>query len=141
MDVATISGALSALNGAKDIVKSLLTMHTTSEVEAKVQELRAAIFDAQDKTQDARDELDAIRRQFDDACREIEALKDHRNFVATLTRIGGAYMAEGDPDPYCPRCIEASTRPIHLVQTGRQELRHWVWKCPECKVEMIWRRS
>lgn len=139
MDVATISGALSALNGARDIIKTLLSMHVTSEVEAKVIDLRNAIFDAQDKTQDARDELDAIRSQLGNAQREIAALKDHSAFVATLRRANGAYVAPDDPDPFCPRCIEVNTRPIHLINTNTLRLRIWVWACPECKTEVAWR--
>jgi hypothetical protein len=140
MDVATISGALTSLRAVMDISKGMLNLHNVAEVQGKVIELQAAILDAQGKVQDARDDVDTLKRKLDDALSDLAALQSHKTFVVTLSRAGGAYLAPNDPDPFCPCCIEVSTKAIHLIKTSRLELGKWVWQCPSCKTAMQWRK-
>lgn len=141
MDISTISAAVSSLKTAKDIAQGLLALKTLSEVQGKVIELQSAILDAQGKALDAQAGMVELQEQLKAANARIAELKSHQAFVSTLERKNGAYLAPGDPDPYCPRCVEVSVTPVHLVQTGKQELRHWIWACPECKVQMPWHRG
>jgi len=140
MDIATISAAVSSLKAAKDIAKSMLHLSNMAEVQGKVIELQSAILDAQGKALDAQAELVSLNQQLAEANDKVAALASHKQFVSTLKRHDCAYLAPGDPDPFCPRCIEASTTPVHLFKTSKMELRHWVWRCPECKTELVWHK-
>ncbi|WP_369941699.1 hypothetical protein [Xanthomonas medicagonis] len=140
MDISTISAAVSSLKVAKDIAQGMLHLSNIAEVQSKVIELQSAILDAQGKALDAQADLVSISQELAAAKSEIAALNSHRDFVATLSRHDGAYLAPGDPDPFCPRCVEASTTPIHLFRTSKMELRHWIWACPQCKTQMPWSR-
>ena len=139
MDIGTISAAVSSLKAAKDIAQSMLHLSNMAEVQSKVIELQSVILDAQGKALDAQADLVSINQQLENAKNEIAALNTHKAFVATLVRHAGAYLAPSDTDPFCPRCIEASTTPIHLFKTSKLELGTWVWACPQCKTQLPWR--
>jgi len=139
MDIATIAAAVSSLKTAKDIAQSMLHLSNMTEVQGKIIELQSAILDAQGKALDAQADLVSLNHELEKARSDLAAVNNHNAFVATLTRHAGAYLAPDDPDPFCPRCIEASTTPIHLFKTSKLELRTWVWACPQCKTQLPWR--
>ena len=141
MDISAISAAVTSLKTAKDIAQGLLALKSLSEVQGKVIELQSAILDAQGKALDAQAGLVELQDQLKAANQRIAELNNHQAFVRTLSRSNGAYLAPGDADPYCPRCIEVSVTPVHLVDTGKIEMRHRIWACPACKTSMPWRKG
>lgn len=140
MDISTISSAVASLKTAKEILQGMLQLSNMAEVQGRVIDLQSVILDAQGKALETQASILLLYQRISVAEDRVEELSSHRDFVATLTRHDGAYLAPNDSDPFCPRCIEASTTPIHLVKTSRQELRIWVWACPQCNMQLPWRR-
>ena len=139
MDISSIASALSSLKAAKDIAQSLLELKNAVDIQSRVIELQGAILTAQGKTLDAQAEQFEMQKLVSELETKLKQLSDQKEFVSRLKRQNSFYFADGDPDPFCPRCVEVNWRPVHLVKTTKLEMRLRIWACPECKNEFPWR--
>jgi hypothetical protein len=63
---------------------------------------------------------------------------DLRKRIETRTRLAWngelkVYLAEGDPDPYCPSCMDLNERRIRLHPTSHPQDAFWKYRCNVCK--------
>jgi len=59
-----------------------------------------------------------------------------------MQRRRGLGYLPGDSDPCCTRCAEVDLAVVHLLRTGRLQLRDPVWSCPKCKTDFVqWSES
>ena len=108
---------MSALPSYTDIV-SLIKKGATIEAQEKIMELREACVALQDENHAMRENI----KKLEEALRFKEQLEFRKPF----------YYAEGDDQPFCPRCWEKDRHGIHLAP----ELpRDWAYfrDCPDCK--------
>jgi hypothetical protein len=135
MDIASINAAVASLKTAKDIAQGILTLKSTAEIQGRVIELQTVILDAQGKALEAQDEQFELKRRLSDLASSLEALRSREEFIAMLERKDSLYFAEGDADPFCPKCVEADRMAIHLIKTTKLEARLRIFACPSCKNE------
>jgi plasmid stabilization system protein ParE len=110
---------MSALPSYKEIV-GLIKKGATIEAQERIMALREACVALQDENHAMREKMKVLE----------EALK----FKKTLEYRVPFYYAEGDSNPFCPRCWEKDKRAIHLsperILSGARAR-----PCPDCKAE------
>lgn len=137
LDLATVSGAINAIKAARDALGATLTMKVSSEVQSKLIEMRAAVLDAQGKMLDMQAAAQQEQGRIAALEQELAALKDQRAVIARMQRRAPFYYLPDDPDPYCPRCVEADSRAIHVIKTAEIAGGRRIWECPACKCRLV----
>lgn len=74
MDVATISGTLSALRTSVDLFKGLVASHDDAKISSALKEIKDRIFEVQNASLQTQEKMSAMRD-------EIETLKDGKRQV------------------------------------------------------------
>ena len=138
VDISTISAVLSSLKTAGDMAGTLVDLKVSADVQATVIGLNRTILEAQRQSMQAADEVMELRRRVADLESEIKRLGDRSAAVAKLTRQSPFYVADGDPDPFCPRCVEEFSLAIHMQKAGaKHPSGRYLWRCPSCKAESV----
>lgn len=75
VDISAIAGAVSALKGAMDITKAIITLHDAEAIKVKVIELNGKILEAQGATFAANDERATLIKRVGELEKEIADLK------------------------------------------------------------------
>jgi hypothetical protein len=142
VDISAIAGTVSALKGAVDITKAMISLHDAEAVKAKVIELNAKILEAQSAAFVANDERAALIERVSQLEKEVADLKawDAQKQRYDLTDLGnGAFayavkesMRAGEPDhKICATCYADRRRSVLQTETwnpGRAE----VLVCHQC---------
>jgi hypothetical protein len=137
MDIGSITAALSSLKAAKDITQGFVGLRDEILVQAKVIQLQGLIFDAQSKALDAQAEQSDLAKRVAELEEQLKRVLDQSQLVAKLIRKDELYFLEGDPTPFCPRCVEVAHHSVHLSKTSRIEIRRRVFACPSCKSKFL----
>lgn len=142
MAVAAIQGALGSLKAAAGIVRSMMDMKVTAEVQDKVIELQGVILEAQTSAisaTTAQYELNERVRELEAALAAREDWKAESLRYALVAMWGGAAQAyalkeaaaQGEaPHLLCPQCF-ASGKKGMLAPVKRNGDIYYV--CPQCK--------
>ena len=76
MDISSIAGAVTALKGASDIAKGLMSLHTMAEVQTKAIELNQALIDAQHQIFSANAAQTTLVERIRNLVGQIASMKD-----------------------------------------------------------------
>ena len=98
----------SILESLTDLVKKTATL----DLQEKIVNLREYIISLKDENISLKEENQLLKQQ----------MKLEDDFVLK----GGLCWKEGDPVPFCQKCLEASRKTIHLQRWSSG------WKCFEC---------
>ena len=142
MDIGAIQGALASLKTAAGIVKAMMGLKVTAEVQGKVIELQSVILEAQGNAIEAT----TAQYQLAERIRELEAeLASRDNWgnesqrYALVAMWGGAAQAYAlkqaaangeSPHLLCPQCFAAGRKGM-LAPVNRNGEVYYV--CPGCK--------
>jgi hypothetical protein len=142
MPAAAIAGAASSLQAAGQLVKSLIGLKVTAEVQAKIVELQTAIFDAQGDALTAQSEQFALAQRVRDLEAEVaeakawEAEKQRYQLqefpTGALAYVLKPEAANGEP-PHriCPNCYQEAHKSI--LQTTARHSGGELADCLRCK--------
>jgi hypothetical protein len=97
-----VNSALSSVRAAKELAKD--------SSDTVVKERIAEVFDSFLNIKDRILALDEENRALKEQLAKRAAFKRNSEF--------GYYFAEGDPDPYCPKCYEGAGKEIHLPKAS-----------------------
>jgi len=136
-DLATATSAINAIKAARDALGAVLNMKVSAEVHPKLIEMQAAVLDAQAKMLDMQAAAQQEQGRILALEQELAALKDQRAVIARMQRRAPFYYFPDDPDPYCPRCVEADSRVIHAIKTADLDSGRSIWECPACKCRLV----
>jgi len=149
-DLSAIGAALASFNTLKNIAQTMIGLHDTKALQAKVIEFNNAIIDAQTKIFLVNEERSALLERVSDLEKEVadleawEATKQRYELKATS---GGGFAwflkadAQGSEPPHkiCTNCYEQRKRSIlQLKPRGPVESQMGGWPklyCPACKSE------
>jgi uncharacterized small protein (DUF1192 family) len=151
-DLSAIGAALTSFNTLKNIAQTMIGLHDTQALQAKVIEFNSAIIDAQTKIFLVNEERSALLERIGALEKEIadleawEATKDR--YELKKTKGGGlAWFLKGDaqgselPHQICTKCYEERKRSI-LQPKGRSGPEAHLGiaatlYCPACKSEIL----
>src|SRR5580700_6298786 len=149
-DISAISAAISALNGAKDIAQSMISLHDRKAFQAKLLEFQGKLIDANNAALAAQDERTALLQRVGDLEKEIARLKtwvtEKQRYQ--LTDIGDgtfAYaikesMSGGEPPHYiCTNCYEQAKKSI--LNSTRLPGGGNLLTCASCSTKLIIRHG
>jgi cell division protein FtsB len=138
VDLSAVSTVATSLRTAADLARGFFGLAVTAEAQIQVAQLNQTILDAQRQAMDDLEGRQGLRRRIEELESEIKRLGDRSAAVAKLTRQSPFYVADGDPDPFCPRCVEEFSLAIHMQKAGAKHPsgRH-LWRCPRCKAESV----
>jgi hypothetical protein len=111
-----VNSALSSVRAAKDLAKD----SSDTELKLRIAEVYDSFLDIKDRVID----LDLENRRLK------EQLAQRANFKRTSEF--GYYFADGDPDPYCPKCYEGTEKEIHLPKASNRA-GGFMRVCRECQ--------
>lgn len=146
VDVATISGAVSSLQTAAQIAKSLIGLRDTAMIQGKVIELQSAILAAQSSALTAQSEQSTLIeriRELEKKIADLEAWETEKERYA-LREISPGAIA------YLVKASAQGSEPVHAIctncyQHGRKSILQWfvggfgtdaTFDCPSCKVRV-----
>ncbi len=127
-DISAIAGAISALNGMKDIAQAMITLRDAKALQAKVIEFNNAIIDAQAKILLANEERTALLQRVSDLEKQLSKLEtwETEKQRYQLADIGGGtfafalkeLMSSGEPPHYiCANCYDQNKKSrLHRTQ-------------------------
>jgi len=141
--VATFQGAANSLKAAGDIVRTLINMKVTADVQAKVIELQGIIMSAQTDAMSAQasqmDLLNRVRELESELSRSERWAAEQQRYELTRVMASTVYvvkqsaMQPGEPlHAICPECYEKERKSI-LQATPRSE--GAAHGCPACKAK------
>lgn len=150
-DISAISAALSSFNALKNIAQTMIGLHDTQTLQAKVIDFNSAILDAQTKIFLVNEERTALLERIGDLEKEVanlEAWETTKNRYE-LKRTDGRGLAwslkenadnSEPPHQICTKCYEEQKRSI-LQPKPRSiaAIQHGGWAmliCPACKSEI-----
>lgn len=142
VDIASIAGALSALQTAGEIAKGMIGLSDTAKIQGKVIELQSAILAAQSNALSAQAEQSSLLSRIGDLEKEIAKVKaweaEKENYELFQFRPGAfAYRFKTSVDPakpaheICATCYESGVKSIlqhDLVFPGRKNIA----RCDSC---------
>jgi hypothetical protein len=142
---AAIAGAASSLQAAGHLVKSLIGLKVTAEVQAKIVELQTAIFDAQGDALAAQSEQFALTQRIRDLEAEVAKTKaweteKERYELQEFPAGAFAYVlkaeAAGSEPPHriCASCYQEGHKSI--LQTTSRHSGGEIVQCTRCKVQL-----
>ncbi|MBU2652691.1 MAG: hypothetical protein KKA81_17325 [Bacteroidetes bacterium] len=147
VDFASISGTLSGLKTAYDIVKSIKDMDGAVKINAAVIELQSVILDAQTKALDAQQvhaaQVDLIGDLEKEVARLKEQVSDREKYELKRVSPGAfAYMLKkeerGSEPPHwlCQNCYDDGKKSVLQalpnLGSGAKSREQTTYKCPKC---------
>lgn len=146
MDLASISGAVSALKTSVDMVKTAIGLHddmklaeATRLLNDKIMDVQNAALSLQEKLSNQRDEIDELKDAKREALKKVDALekqKSKREQYELVELTPGNFVLSwiGDsstlPHHVCQRCMDNESK-ISILQT-RFEVFRMVCYCSMC---------
>jgi hypothetical protein len=146
-ELSAIQAATGSLKSAGEIVKAMIGMKITAEVQAKIIELQTVIMSAQSGAMDAQASQMELLQRVRELEGELVKLKDweaeKERYEPQTFRPGVVVpalkqeaMKPGEqPHLLCPECYERGRKSI-FQPTPETKLRYRVHKCPACKTEL-----
>jgi hypothetical protein len=142
MDISSIAGAVSALKGASDIAKGLMSLHTMAEVQSKAIELNQALIDAQHQIFAANAAqttmVDRVRKLESEiaAMKDWDAEKQRYKMAVPYSGVTAFAvkkdMSNGEPPHYlCANCFQSGKKSF-LAQSAMKD-GFVAILCSECK--------
>jgi rubredoxin len=116
-----LTRSVSSVRAAKELAKD----SSDTELKERIAEVYDSFLDIKDRVLD----LDLENR----------TLKEQLAKRATFKRTSefGYYFADGDPDPYCPKCYEGAGKEIHLRKAIHTSGGRVTRGCRECGYSFI----
>ena len=131
MEIASITGALSGIKAATDIVKIIKDSGTSladAEIKFKLADLLVALADAKIEIANFKEVLS----EKDEAMLKLRASVRVEKNVEWQNPYYFVKQAEGDNDgPFCQRCYDVTKILVRLQSPNKNGL----WKCHECDEE------
>jgi polyhydroxyalkanoate synthesis regulator phasin/ribosomal protein L32 len=152
VDMAMISGAMSALKAAADTTKLMIASHDASVIRQKAIELQAQIFTAQQNALAAQSDQFALLEQIRELEKQIANLEawdteKQRYELKRLASGGVVYSLKEDasggepPHQICAACYQHGKKSILQKVPGNIARSHLgmpsTSRCPNCKDEVI----
>jgi Zn finger protein HypA/HybF involved in hydrogenase expression len=146
MDISSIAGAVGAIKGAADIAKGLLSIHTTTEIQAKVIELNQVLIDAQHQIFAANTAQSAMVERVRQLEGQIAAMEnwnaEKQRYQLASPHTGAMVqalkkaMSNGEIAHYlCANCFQRGRKSV--LSIGNDKDRWTFWGCPECKSKAL----
>lgn len=143
MDMSTIGGALTSINAARDIAKTMIGLRDTELLQAKTIELNGLILEALGKAIEARQMEAAQADQIRALNEEIARLKawGTEKDRYELKKIDAGFVAymlkpeeRGSEPPHwlCPTCYSNGQKGFMQSQGRTKDDRHISIKCGKC---------
>lgn len=135
MDMTAVSGAVTGLKAAKDLLQVALRTKVALEAAAQIGTALDRLGEVQDSLFDLRDELSRLQQENEELRRQVRARDDWDARLAKYrlaTTPGGATVfehIEAPPHYACPSC--RNDRKIQILQDRR--VMAGLWDCPGCK--------
>lgn len=76
-----------------------------------------------------------LQKTNNDLTAERNKFREELRFKSIIERLEGHAFVQGDDEEICPRCAEATSKPIHLIGHHSQRPPFQKAFCPECKTE------
>jgi hypothetical protein len=149
MDMGSITAAVGSLKAAGDIAKGLISLKTTTEVQAKAIELNEKIIDAQHQIFTVQATLAAALDQVRELQAELARAKDWEKqkeryrlaapFAGCMVYALLKSHSEGETPHYvCAACFHQGRKSILQSRSGGPTGRRVaVYECPVCKSEAV----
>ncbi len=128
-----ITMAIASLGAARDMAKGYLALKDEISRQQFAIDMQSKILDAQSAALDAQVVHQDLLRKVERLEAELSSTLDRKAMIARMGRDAGFYFLPGDPDPYCPRCVETEQKPVHLSKTGMLIVARHEWRCAACK--------
>lgn len=137
-DIASISGAISAVKAATDIAKVLRDLNAT----VQSADLKLKIAELTDALANAKLALIEVHEVVLEKDAEINRLSAALKVRGEVVRHGDSYFLvnqSGAPtgDPYCSHCFEVKHSLVHINQNPKSRVES---VCPNCKNVFHWQR-
>lgn len=97
-----------------------------AELKLQMADLMAALSESRQEALTARETIQALEGR-------LRLLESNATLLATLKHKAPFYLADGDPIPYCARCVEVERLPVHVVKTTVFQGGRRMWTCPKCQ--------
>jgi rubrerythrin len=148
VDMAMISGAMSALKAVSDSAKAMVAIHDASVLRTKVVELNTQIVTAQRDTLAALSDQFALLERVSELEKQVADFKKwetekQRYEMKIVARGAGTYALKEDaagaepPHWICTACYENCKKSIMQDAGPAPHMtRSHVWGCPICKAEI-----
>lgn len=115
-----VNSALGSVRAAKELAKD----SSDTELKERIAEVYDSFLDIKDRVLD----LDLENRTLREQLAKRATFKRTSEF--------GYYFADGDPDPYCPKCYEGAGKEIHLPKAS-DRVGGFMRVCRECKHQYV----
>jgi len=134
MDLPAITGALTAIKTATDIVQGV----RTAENALNEAELKFRLADLMGSLAEAKIELSNLIEDVAKKDQKIETLEELLNNKDSIKKFGDAYYKtsttnEPTEEPICTKCWEVAKLQVHLI--GSPKRRDYM-QCPNCKSDI-----
>lgn len=137
-DLASISGAVSALKTATEVAKVLRGLDST----VQTADLKLKIAELTDALANAKLAIVEVQEELGEKDREIQRLTDALRARGEVVRHQDAYYKRNSAgvatgDPYCSLCFELKHVLVHINQNPKDRMQSI---CPNCKNVFHWQR-
>ena len=149
MDMGSISAAVTSLRAASEIVKTIASLHTAGEIQAKAVELNQKILDAQHQVFEANAAQSALLEQVRQLEAELTRAKDwekQRERYKLVAPFPGCMVyalqkshSDDEPPHYiCPACFQQGRKSILQSRPGAGSgIRFAHLKCTACALKAL----